>query len=63
MDAEEILEKALKMEKANVEFYRSLREKADESIKDLIDILIEEEEEHVRKIEERLKVVRILRGK
>ena len=63
MDAEEILEKALKMEKANVNFYRSLLEKASEDIKDLIEILIDEEIEHVRKIEERLKVLKILKKK
>lgn len=61
MEAEKILEKALEIEKANVKFYKSMLEKASSEIKDLIELLIEEELEHVRKIEERLKVLKILK--
>jgi len=61
MGAEEILERALEIEKRAVEFYQSMLKEASAEIKDLIELLIEEEFEHISIIEDRLKALKLLK--
>ncbi|WP_457548623.1 ferritin family protein [Archaeoglobus sp.] len=61
MDAEKILERALEIEKRAVEFYKSMLKDASAEIKDLIELLIEEEFEHIKLIEDRLKALKLLK--
>jgi rubrerythrin len=61
MDAEEILKKALKMEKEAIEVYTKMKEDADAKTADLLDFLIEEERKHVKMIEEKLKIIKLLK--
>ena len=61
MSVEEILEKALEMEKNAIEIYTAMKKDADPETADLLDFLIGEEKKHVKMINERLKAIRLLK--
>lgn len=60
MTPEEILKKALELEKEAVKMYSEMREKATAETVDVLDYLIAQEREHIRIISDRLKVIRML---
>ncbi|AEA46655.1 ferritin-like domain-containing protein [Archaeoglobus veneficus] len=59
--AEEILKKALEMEKGAIEEYTKMKKDADHETADLLDFLIAQEREHIKMINERLKAIRLLK--
>ncbi len=61
MDIEEILKKALEMEKSAIEEYTKMKEHADEETAEMLDFMIDEEKSHVELINERLKAIRVMR--
>ncbi|MFO7966692.1 MAG: ferritin family protein [Archaeoglobaceae archaeon] len=61
MNAEEILKKALEMEKEAVREYTKMKEDSDQETSELLDFMIEEEKNHVKMINERLKALRLLK--
>lgn len=61
MDAEEILKKALEMEKEAIREYTEMKEDSDQETSELLDFMIEEEKNHVKMINERLKALRLLK--
>ncbi len=63
MTPENILEKARQLEVDAIRIYQEMMNEADHETKELLDFLITQEKEHLRMINDRLKAVRILRGK
>ncbi len=63
MTPEEILEKARQLEIDAIKIYQEMRSDADHETKELLDFLITQEKEHLRMINDRLKAMRILKGK
>ena len=61
MNVEEILEKALEMEKNAIEIYTAMKKDADPETADLLDFLIEEEKKHAKMISERLNAIRLMK--
>ncbi|WP_202320625.1 ferritin family protein [Archaeoglobus neptunius] len=61
MSPEEILKKAIQLEKDAIETYRSFKSDADPETAEILDYLIAQEREHIRILHERLKVVRLLK--
>ncbi len=61
MSPEEILLKAIELEKDTIETYLKMKEDADPETAELIDFLISQEREHIRLLNDRLKVVRLLK--
>lgn len=61
MKDEEILKIALEMEKKAIQRYREMRENASHETADLLDFLINEEKDHYRVIDEKLKAIKLLR--
>ncbi len=63
MTPEEILEKAKQLEIDAIKAYQEMKEDADPLTKELLDFLINQEKEHLKMINDRLKAVKILSGK
>lgn len=61
MDVEEVLKRALEMEKDAIEEYTKMREYADPETAEMLDFMINEEQNHVKLINERLKAIRVMR--
>ncbi len=61
MNAEEILKKALEMEKEAIREYTEMKKDSDQETSELLDFMIEEEKNHVKMINERLKALRLLK--
>ena len=61
MEIEEILNRALEMEREAVKEYTEMKKDADHETADLLDFLIEQEKEHIRMINERLKAIKLLK--
>lgn len=61
MTPEEILLKAIEMEKDAIETYLEMKKDADPDTAELLDFLISQEREHIRLLNDRLKVVRLLK--
>jgi rubrerythrin len=61
MTPEEILIKAIEMEKDAIETYLEMKKDADPDTAELLDFLISQEREHIRLLNDRLKVVRLLK--
>ncbi|GEM_PF-3713734 len=61
MKDEEILKIALEMEKKAIQRYREMRENASHEAADLLDFLINEEKDHYRVIDEKLKAIKLLK--
>jgi len=61
MEIEEILKKALEMEKEAIQEYTKMKESADVETSELLDFLINEEKNHMELISERLKAIRLLK--
>ncbi|MEM0089700.1 MAG: ferritin family protein [Archaeoglobaceae archaeon] len=60
MTPEEILRKALELEKEAIRVYSEMREKATAETADVLEYLIAQEKEHIRIINDRLKVLLLL---
>ncbi|MEM4292106.1 MAG: ferritin family protein [Archaeoglobaceae archaeon] len=60
MTPEEILRKALELEKEAIKVYSEMREKATAETADVLEYLIAQENEHIRIINDRLKVLLLL---
>ncbi|MEM0022929.1 MAG: ferritin family protein [Archaeoglobaceae archaeon] len=60
MTPEEILRKALELEKEAIKVYSEMREKATAETADVLEYLIAQEKEHIRIINDRLKVLLLL---
>ena len=61
MTPEEILKKAIEMEKEAVMIYSELKKDADSQTTELLDFLISQEREHIRLLNGRLKAIRLLK--
>jgi len=61
MNIEDILERALKMEKDAIEKYTKMKEDADHETAEMLDFMINEEKKHMKMISERLKAIRLLK--
>lgn len=61
MNVEDILKRALKMEKGAIEEYTKMKEKADPETAEMLDFMISEEKKHIRMISERLKAIHLLK--
>ncbi len=61
MTPEDILKKAIELEREAIEIYTELKKNADAETADLLDFLISQEREHIKLLNERLKVVRLLK--
>jgi len=62
MDLEEILKKALEMEKDAIKVYNELKSStSDPETIDLLSFLISQEKEHINLITSRLKAIRLLK--
>ncbi len=62
MDLEEILKKALEMEKDAIKVYNELKSStSDPETSDLLSFLISQEKEHINLITSRLKAIRLLK--
>ncbi|MCS7119245.1 MAG: ferritin family protein [Archaeoglobaceae archaeon] len=60
MTPEDILKKALELEKEAIEIYNEMRKNATTETADILDYLISQEREHIRIINDRLKVLKLL---
>ncbi len=60
-EPEEILEKAIEMEREAIETYLEMKKDADQETAELLDFLISQEREHIKLLNDRLKVVRLLK--
>ncbi|MEM2120572.1 MAG: ferritin family protein [Archaeoglobaceae archaeon] len=60
MTPEEILRKALELEKEAIKVYSEMMEKATAETADVLEYLIAQEKEHIRIINDRLKVLLLL---
>ncbi len=63
MTPEEILKKALELEKEAIKIYSEMKEKATAETLDVLEYLIAQEREHIRIISDRLKVLLLLSSK
>lgn len=63
MNPEEILEKAMEMERDAIRIYTEMKKDADQETAELLDYLIAQEREHLKLISERLKALRLLKRK
>lgn len=61
MEVEDILKRALEMEKEAISEYSKMKEDADQETAEMLDFMIEEEKGHIKMINERLKAVRLLK--
>jgi len=61
MEVEDILNRALELEKMAIREYQEMKKDADHETADLLDFLIEQEREHIRMINERLKAIKLLK--
>ena len=61
MEVEEILNKALELERLAIEEYNRMKKDADHETADLLDFLIQQEREHIKMISERLKAIKLLK--
>ncbi|AAB89019.1 MULTISPECIES: ferritin family protein [Archaeoglobus] len=61
MSPEEILQKAIEMEREAIETYAEMKREADRETAELLDFLISQEREHIKLLNDRLKVVRLLK--
>ncbi|WP_290596186.1 MULTISPECIES: ferritin family protein [unclassified Archaeoglobus] len=61
MTPEEILKKAIELEREAIEEYTKLKKDADMQTAELLDFLIAQEREHVKLLNDRLKAIRLLR--
>lgn len=61
MEVEDILKRALEMEKEAISEYSKMKENADQETAEMLDFMIEEEKGHIKMINERLKAVRLLK--
>jgi len=60
MTPEEIILRALELEKEAIEEYTRLKKDADTKTSELLDFLISQEREHIRILNDRLKAIRLL---
>ena len=60
MSPEEILKKALELEREAIRVYSEMRKNATSETADILDYLISQEKEHIKIISDRLKVIRFL---
>ncbi len=58
---EQVLKKALEMEKTAIEEYKKMKEHADPETAEMLDFMIDEEKGHVDLISERLKAIKVMR--
>ncbi len=63
MSPEEILKKAIDLEKEAVETYSKMREQADMETAELLDFLISQEREHIKLLNDRLKAIKFMKRK
>lgn len=61
MTPEEILKRAIELEKEAIEEYTRFKKDADAETAELLDFLIAQEKEHIRLLNDRLKAVKLLR--
>ncbi len=61
MTPEEILTKAIELEREAIETYLEMKREADPQTAELLDFLIKQEREHIKLLNERLKAVRLLK--
>ena len=61
MTPEEILTKAIVLEREAIETYLEMKREADPQTAELLDFLIKQEREHIKLLNERLKAVRLLK--
>ncbi|WP_456330131.1 ferritin family protein [Archaeoglobus sp.] len=61
MTPEEILKRAIEMEKEAIEEYTKFKKDADTETAELLDFLIAQEREHIKLLNDRLKAVRLLK--
>ncbi|HDD35848.1 MAG TPA: rubrerythrin family protein [Archaeoglobus veneficus] len=61
MEVEEILNRALELEEMAIQEYLKMKKDADHETVDLLDFLIEQEKEHIKMINERLKAIKLLK--
>jgi len=61
MTPEEILERAIEIEKEAIEEYTKFKKDADTETAELLDFLIAQEREHIKLLNDRLKAVRLLK--
>jgi rubrerythrin len=60
MTPEDILKKAIEMEREAIETYNQMKKDVDPDTADLLEFLISQEKEHIKLLNERLKAVRLL---
>jgi len=58
---EEIIDKAIELEKEAVKEYNQMKEDADAETAELLDFLIAQEKEHIKLLSERKKAIKLLR--
>ena len=61
MTPEEILKKAIELEKEAIQTYSEMKKDADPETSELLDYLISQEQEHMRLLNDRLKAVKLMR--
>lgn len=61
MEVEDILKRALEMEKEAIREYTEMKENADQETAEMLDFMIGEERNHIKMINERLKAIRLLK--
>ncbi len=61
MDVEEILIKAIELEKDAINQYSKMLNDADEETAEILKFLISQEKEHIRLLSDRLKAIRLLK--
>ncbi|WP_456469130.1 ferritin family protein [Archaeoglobus sp.] len=61
MTPEEILKKAIEMEREAIEVYSEMKRDADPQTAELLEYLISQEREHIKLLNDRLKAVRLLK--
>jgi len=60
MTPEEILKKAIELEKEAIRIYEEMKREADPETSELLDFLISQERDHVRLLNDRLKAVKLM---
>ena len=61
MTPEEILKRAIELEKEAIEEYTKMKKDADTRTAELLEFLIEQEKEHIKLLNDRLKAAKLLR--
>ncbi len=61
MTPEEILKRAIELEKEAIQTYNEMMRDADPETSELLDYLISQEKEHIRLLSDRLKAVKLIR--